>query len=294
MSRAVPSMLPAQRKPREPVPVACAHRSLADAQCQPISLREVARWDLQRQRMLFQSLVPIHLLMQHGIDPIRLTDPQGRPLVFIQVDADVGAYRLELFHAADTSEPMAELELADTPFNRIEVVWARLQDMRGPRFDTDVLPDGESTLHGTGRRNLPAEEAALAAGLAPGQVRRGLGDFRWLNDRLEIFMLALNQREFVARPLYYHTAILFERCGFDYLRGRTQMVAIARGFADDGELRRRLDGSTPFRRPELADTVRGRSWAIHDGVLARPWDRIQMIKRLGLHAGVDTSGAIPW
>jgi hypothetical protein len=28
-----------------------------------------------------------------------------------------------------------------------------------------------------------------------------------------------------------------------------------------------LDNSTPFRKPELASTIRGRSWAIHDGIL---------------------------
>jgi hypothetical protein len=30
----------------------------------------------------------------------------------------------------------------------------------------------------------------------------------------------------------------------------------------------KLDNSTPFRKPEFAHTVRGRSWAIHDSILA--------------------------
>ncbi len=291
---AVPSVLPVRRKPPVPAGAPGAHLSLAGTHYRPISLREVAQWDLQRQRMLFQILVPTHLLTRYSIDPVSLTDPQGRPLAFVQVDADAGTYRLELFHAAGAAEPMAQLELADTPFNRIEVVWVALQDPHSPRFDTDVLPSGESTLQGTGRRNLPAEAAALAAGLAPGQVRKGLGGFRWLNDRLETFMLCLNQREFTAQPLYYHTAILFEQSGFDYICGRAQMDAIARGFAAGGELQRRLDNSTPFRRPELAHTVRGRSWAIHDGILPQPWDRVQMVRRLGVHVGVNTSGEVPW
>jgi acetoin utilization protein AcuC len=53
-------------------------------------------------------------------------------------------------------------------------------------------------------------------------------------------------------------------------------------------LHARLDGSTPFRRPSLALTVRGRAWAIHDGILDEPWESPKMYKTVGVHAGVDT------
>jgi len=38
-------------------------------------------------------------------------------------------------------------------------------------------------------------------------------------------------------------------------------------FQPGGALLRKLDGRSPFRQPDFADTVRGRSWAIHDGIL---------------------------
>ena len=50
-----------------------------------------------------------------------------------------------------------------------------------------------------------------------------------------------------------------------------ELAEIHRRFQPGGDLRRRMDGSTPFRMPPMADTVRGRSWAIHDGILGRRW-----------------------
>jgi hypothetical protein len=111
---------------------------------------------------------------------------------------------------------------------------------------------------------------------------------------MESLMAVLNQREYIAQPLYYHAAVLFERIGCAYTLGQSRMEEINAGFAQGGKLRARLDGSTPFRAPELAETVRGRSWAIHAGILDRPWDRVRMVKQLGRHAGVDTCPGVPY
>lgn len=261
---------------------------------EPIFLREVIDWDLRWQRMLFQILLPPSLLTEYHVDPIKLTDTEGRPCVFTRAGADRRSFRLELFHSGDSAEPIAEIEIRDTQFNQIEVVWVTLQDPFAPRFDIDIFPSGESTMRGAVGRNLEAEAAALAAGLAPGQVRRGLRVLRWLAERLETLMLCLNQREYIVQPLYYHTAILFEQYGFAYIQGQSRMEEIHRGFASDGVLRSRLDGSTSFRQPELADSIRGRSWAIHDLILDQPWDRVRMVKRLGMNAGVNSCPNIPW
>jgi hypothetical protein len=269
-------------------------QDLAREPRRPIFLREVMEWDLRWQRMLFQILVPVELLVQYRIDPIGLTDPQGRPVAFSRPGADQGSFRLELYPAGDAPEPMAELELADTQYNQIEVVWLALQNPSAPRFDTDIAPNGGPTGSGGALRNLAAEEAAMLAGLAPGQVRRGLGALRWLAARIETVMLCLNQRELVVQPLYYHTAVLFEQLGFSYIHGMARMENISQGFGTRGELRAKLDGSTPFRRPEFAATIRGRSWAIHDNILTEPWDRVRMVKNLGVHAGVSTCPGVPW
>lgn len=283
-------------------PIPDVDRAFAREQRIPLSqgsqertfLREVAGWDVRWQRLLFQVLLPIDLLVKHRIDPVALTDPQGHPVAFARPGGEQGSFRFELYHTGGASEPMAELELVDTQFNQIEVVWVGLQDPTGYRFDVDVLPGGGSSLRGTAGRNLVAETAAMLAGLAPGQVRRGIGGFGWLVDRIDTLMLCLNQRDYVARPLFYHMAILFERNGFSYVKGKALMEEVGRGFAPGGILRERLDGSTPFRLPEHADTIRGRSWAIHDGVLPQGWDEVHMIKRLGIKAGIDTAAGIPW
>lgn len=261
---------------------------------EPVSLREVAAWDVERQRMLFRILVPVHLLVKYHVDPLRLTDAEGRSVAFARKGINEGSYRFELYDQGDSSEPMAELELADTQFNQIEVVWVTLQDPCAHRYDIDRLPDGSTTLRGSAGRNIVAEEAAMLAGLAPGQVRRGLRAFRWLAERIETFMLCLNQREYMAQPLFYHTAILFEQYGFSYVQGQALMEEVHAGFQPGGELSARLDESTLFRRETLAGSIRGRSWAIHDGIMGERWNRVRMVKRLGVDACVRTAPGVVW
>lgn len=72
------------------------------------------------------------------------------------------------------------------------------------------------------------------------------------------------------------------------------MGYINEGFKPGGELSLRLDGTTPFRNPEAASTIRGRSWAIHEGILGRAWDGVKMVKRLGPPLRADTAPGVPW
>jgi len=67
------------------------------------------------------------------------------------------------------------VQLADTLNMQIELLLVVINDPRGPRFDTDRMPDGQTTHFGTETRNLPAEEAALRAGLAPARCGPGCG-----------------------------------------------------------------------------------------------------------------------
>jgi hypothetical protein len=69
------------------------------------------------------------------------------------------------------------------------------------------------------------------------------------------------------------------------------MKTIDEEFQPGGRLHAALDGSTPFRQPDQWQTVRGRAWAIHDGILeaiGRRWDGLRMLRQLGRHAGVNT------
>jgi hypothetical protein len=105
---------------------------------------------------------------------------------------------------------------------------------------------------------------------------------------LERFTDSLGMEMIVAEPLTYDNAIRYERYGFDYLTGRRLMLEIDREFHPGGSLYHRLDNSSPFRISGLERTVRGRSWAIHDGIMDEPWDGVQIYKIIGVHAGLNT------
>ena len=75
------------------------------------------------------------------------------------------------------------------------------------------------------------------------------------------------------------------------MRGHKLMDDIQREFQPSGKLHEALDGSTPFRKSDQWRFVRGRAWAIYDGILDNideKWDDLRMIKQIGRHAGVDT------
>ena len=257
----------------------------------PVPLRAINQFSPGGRRRIYRTLLPPQLLVQFGINPVTWRGPDGDGHVVISAPRDKGLVRIEARHAAGARDPFACLELVDNSFNGINVVLVVINDPAAPRFDTDVSPEGEPTLFGTVHRNLEAEEAAMEAGLAPAQVRRGLRASTLAMQHLEAFFMLLGHETYYAEPLTYATAILFEQRGFSYVSGRRRMERIDREFRPGGRLHAALDGSTPFRRPEHWRTVRGRAWAIHDGILSvidERWNGVRMSKRLGRHAGVET------
>ena len=113
-------------------------------------------------------------------------------------------------------------------------------------------------------------------GLAPGQVRRGLGMLARVLQCMEAFCGIIGKDLYLIDPLFYHSAILYERRGCGYIMGREIMEGIHDQFSQTGALTRGLDGATPFRAPGAGLTVRGRSWALHDGVAAMPGRRQEL------------------
>jgi hypothetical protein len=196
--------------------------------------------------------------------------------------------------APDDLDPLFYIHIMDTLNNQLMVLLATVNDPDAPRYDIDVNPEGASTELGTKSRNIPAEIAALRAGLAPGQVRRGLRVLRRVMPQFESFVHKMGHDIFFVEPLTYANAITFERYGFSYIRGYTRMVEIHRQFQPGGGLREKLDNSTPFRNPDHWRSVRGRAWAIHDGILEEPLNGLQMYKRVGKHAEVNTFPDAIW
>ncbi|MEM6529193.1 MAG: hypothetical protein AAF653_12925, partial [Chloroflexota bacterium] len=158
----------------------------------------------------------------------------------------------------------------------------------------DVDHNGNPTSFGTASRNIPAEIAAMQAGLAPGQVRSGLRVFSQLVPPFEAFIERMGHDMFLIEPLAYHNAVVFERYGFSYVRGLREMKQIHQQFQPGGALHAKLTADNPFRLPDAWRTVRQRSWAIHDGILGHPFTGFQMYKRIGHHAGVQTFPDYEW
>ena len=184
--------------------------------------------------------------------------------------------------------------MGDTFNWQLAVLMAVVNDPTAPRFNVDRDEMGHPNNLGIERRNIPAERGAMQAGLAPGQVRRGLRVFRTALPIFEAFVRNMHHDLFLIEPLFYHNAIIFERYGFSYARGLQKMKTIHQGFLPGGPLHDQLDGSTPFRSPEAWQTISGRSWAIHDGILGEPLISLQMYKRVGKNARLQTFPDAKW
>jgi hypothetical protein len=251
------------------------------------SISQINNLPHEQMAQIYQQLLPPEILQRFDINSETLTDEQGRPL--FECRPGILYVKLALYHAWKAEDPVLYVQLADTPNHQIEVVLLIVNDPHSERFNTDRMPDGTSTFFSTLARNVTEEVRAMKAGLAPGQVRRGLGLTRRLIATMEQFVTLLHHDVFYVQPLAYHNAILFERLGFAYQLGLEKMAWINREFESDGVLLKRLDGSTPFRQPGAECTVRGRSWAIHDGILGEPFTGVKMYKRVGIHAGISTT-----
>lgn len=262
---------------------------LLDADGLPLfSLREINRLPAAEKTKIYAALVPDPVFDDYDIDRETRTGRNGEERISIAAPEGLGLVRIDARRSHLDRDSLFFVEIADTPYNQIELSFCFINDPDAPRFNVDVDAQGRENLFGTVRRNLSEELRAMQAGLFPHQVRRGLRMFVRFLGRFETFVERLGIDLIVAEPLSYDNAVRYEGYGFDYLAGKQLMLQIDREFAPGGELYRRLDGSTPFRMPGAEKTMHGRSWAIHDGILDVPWDGIRIYKRPGHAAGVNT------
>jgi hypothetical protein len=245
----------------------------------------------EEKRRIYYGLIPRELL-EHFHLP-RIDAPQFDSFTQFQFAPGSSNVEMSLFHELNFPDPILYGHLTDTVNGQIHVLLYVLSDPASPRFDVDRMPDGRATQFGTLSRNLEAEQAALEAGLAPGQMRRGLRLLQAAVIGFENFIEDLGHDLYFVEPLYYHNAIIFERYGFAYQQGRKLMERIHQGFAENGDLLKKLDGS-PFRSPNAVDSIRLRSWAIHDGILGEPFTNVTMYKRIGKLAGISTTADTKW
>lgn len=252
------------------------------------SVREINALASAEREAIYQTILPPRLLDLLGVTSPHLHDARGCcPVEFITPEG-LGFMRIITKRYAQQRDPLFFLEISDTAYHQMELSFCIITDPDAPRFDVDVDCAGKDNWFASMGRNIPEEIRAMKAGLFPNQVRRGLRLFAEFFPRFERFVDSLGIGSIVAEPLTYDNAIRYEKYGFDYLTGRSLMLRIDREFQPGGTLLSRLDRSTPFRMPELAQTVRGRSWAIHDGILDEPWDGVHIYKTVGVHADVNT------
>lgn len=250
------------------------------------SIQDINALPAEARTALYTRLVPDELLRRLGTDRARLLAGVTGPELRVTAPAGEPWARIEVRASPEDRDPVLLVDVEMSPLSMPDLAFVQINDPAAPRFAIDRDPDGQDTLYGTLSRNLAEEARALAAGLAPGQVRRGLRLLRGVLDAMDDFCRLLDKEFYLIEPLFYHSAILYERGGGGYLMGREQMEDINRGFAEDGPLTRRLDGSTPFRQPGFEKTVRGRSWAITDGILGQPFGGVKMYKAPGRSANV--------
>ncbi len=244
------------------------------------------------KRKIYARVIPRELL-----ERFHLPDADSRRIQnYLEFKFTPGSSDVEmsLFHDEHFPDPLLYGHLTDTLNGQIHILLYVLNDPEAPRYDVDHMPDGSTTKFGTLRRNLAAEQAALEAGLAPGQVRRGLRMLPAATEAFEQFVSDLGHEIYFVEPLYYHNAIIFERYGFSYQEGRRFMERIQTGFSHGGDLLKHLDDANPFRTHAASASIRLRSWAIHDGILGEPFTNVTMYKRVGRSAGVNTCPEVNW
>jgi hypothetical protein len=259
----------------------------------PNSIREINSLPEPEKQAIYRTLLPDWLYTRYSVDPETLT-VNGQSVVSFRCPHGSRALELSVKRFASDLDPMLYLNMADTFNNQLLVLLVVVNDPESPRFNTDIDEYGNPTHLGTTGRNLVAEEEAMRAGLAPGQIRRGLRSFKQAVPLFEKFVHNMGHELFLIEPLAYHNAVLFERHGFNYMRGYREMVRIHTEFQNGGELQRKLTADRVFRQPPAAESIRGRSWAIHDGLLGHPFTGFQMYKRIGTHAGINTAPDVPW
>jgi len=253
----------------------------------PRSIAAVNKLDIEKKVEIYTRFIPQPILDRFEIPPT-FVDPEGNQLLRLRCEPGMTDVVIELKHAYDAKDPLLYAHLTDTVNGQIHILLYIVNDPTSKRYNIDRMPDGTKTQFGIFKRNLEAEEAAMNAGLAPGQVRSGMRILSHSISSFEEFVASLDHDLFFAEPLYYHNAVIFEHYGFAYLRGRRLMDRIDQGFQENAEYFLKLDGSTPFRSPDMAFSIRGRSWAIHDGLLGQVFDHVTMYKSTSRHAGLNT------
>jgi len=223
---------------------------------------------------VYRILIPPVLFRRFRLDPVTLCNESGERVVRFFCPQGDRTCLVEM-KFPEMEDPVYSLQLTDAQdITQIELDFVVVNDPASAKYNTHIDDQGKDTLFGWASRNIPEERKAMEAGLFPGQVRKGLSLTREVIRLIEFFCTMMDLKAIRLEALFYHNAVTYERHGFGYFSGYPLMKRIHEGFQPGGKIFEKLDNSTPFRKPELAHTVRGRSWAIHDGILLEVADDV--------------------
>jgi hypothetical protein len=257
------------------------------------SIAKLNRLPKEERDRNYLILVPRSIFERFEIDPKALVNRYGERVVTGIFPPDENFACIEVKYRTADKDCIFSCQISlETFMESLHLDFLILNDPLSERFNIDVDELGKDTLLGTRSRNVPEEIKAMEAGLAPGMVRRGLRLMGEFVTCLELFMTSLEMKTVTIGAFHYHNAILWERYGFIYFKGGKIMDKIHREFQPGGLLYERLDDSTPFRRKGMEQSIRGRSWAIHDGVMLdafdEEWESPTMYKTRGKDFKVNT------
>lgn len=237
-------------------------------------IQKISRYHQFQKEGLYRLLIPPRLYQAYDINPLNLLNSEGQKVVrFFCPEGDCTC--LVEIKLPNVEEPVYSIQISDA-VDQSSLQWdfLMINDPSSQKFNTDRDQDGKDTMFGWSGRNKVEEEKAFRADYFPGQTRKGLGLTGQAINSLDLFCQILGIKIIRMEALFYHNAITHERHGFGYYEGYKEMLRINELFQPGGKLYEKMDNRSVFRRSDLAHTVRGRSWAIHDGILGEIEDDI--------------------
>jgi hypothetical protein len=237
------------------------------------SIAKLNRLPKEERDRIYLGLVPGSIFEKFQIDYKTLMNKHGERVVRGVFPPDDNFGCIEVLWRAGDKDCIFSCQVSLESFMQsLHLDFLIINDPFSERFNIDVDEQGQDTLYGTRSRNIPEEMRAMEAGLAPGMVRRGLRLMREFVKCLDAFMESLGLKSITTDAFFYHNAILWEKYGFTYFRGGKTMENIHQEFQPGGLLYEKLDDSAPFRKKGMEGTIRGRSWAIYDGIYVDAFD----------------------
>jgi len=257
------------------------------------SIAKLNRLSKKERDRIYLSLIPESIFGRFQIDRKTLRNQFGERVVRGIFPPDENFGCIEVKYRSGDRDCIISCQVSlETFMQSLHLDFLVINNPFSERFNVDIDEQGRDTLFGTRSRNIQEEIKATEAGLAPGMVRQGLRLIGEFVKCLDVFMAALELKTITTGAFFYHNAILWERYGFTYFKGGKVMEKIDKEFRLGGLLYEKLDDSTPFRRKGMERSIRGRSWAIYDGIFLdafdEEWESPVMYRTLGKDFKVNT------